>query len=353
MRPTSVAKEIMTDRQAHLVGSIPAEDGPAAMRMGLDTLGPHLRSLPDGETGERRNWIIHMIEGLRSHPDLEIAKDGDWSDYDKTPRFRIRKGHRLYGANLDFGVLAAVERSWPAFEAVRAEANRPDLSFQVGIPGDFDLAMFTLGPAGALRHRRAFTEAMIREIRSVHARLGDQVIFQLEVPAELVLLARMPGRLQPAAAGKLGQEIAALAAAAPDGARFGVHLCLGDMNHRALGSLADVAPLVRLANAIAARWPQGRPLEFLHAPFAAADLPPPTDAGFYAPLAELRTPRGVRFIAGFAHEALTLDEQRRIRALIDGHVGRPVDIAAACGFGRREPAAARAAMEQMAALCRG
>jgi hypothetical protein len=52
-------------------------------------------SLPDGETGERRNWIISMLEAFRDHPVLEVAKDGDWSDYDKTPRFRIKAGERL------------------------------------------------------------------------------------------------------------------------------------------------------------------------------------------------------------------------------------------------------------------
>lgn len=49
----------------------------------LDVLGPYLRTLPDGETGERRNWIISIVEGLRAHPDLELRKPGDWSDYDR------------------------------------------------------------------------------------------------------------------------------------------------------------------------------------------------------------------------------------------------------------------------------
>ena len=48
--------------------------------------GPRCRRCPDGETGERHNWIIHIIEAMRSHPDLEVKKDGDWSDYDKTSR---------------------------------------------------------------------------------------------------------------------------------------------------------------------------------------------------------------------------------------------------------------------------
>ena len=57
------------------------------MRLAVERLGPELDYLPDGETGDRRNWVISMIEALRAHPDFRVVKDGDWSDYDKTPRF--------------------------------------------------------------------------------------------------------------------------------------------------------------------------------------------------------------------------------------------------------------------------
>jgi hypothetical protein len=67
---------------------------------------------------------------------------------------KIRKGHTLFGANLDFGHQDAVQDSFPAYEQARAATDRADLAFQEGVPGDVDLAMFTLGPAGALRHRR-------------------------------------------------------------------------------------------------------------------------------------------------------------------------------------------------------
>ncbi len=72
----------MAARHAHLVGSIPGDTPREAMQLAMTTLGPQLRSLPDGETGERRNWIISIIESLRAHPDLELAKEGDGSDYD-------------------------------------------------------------------------------------------------------------------------------------------------------------------------------------------------------------------------------------------------------------------------------
>lgn len=340
----------MPERHAHLVGSIPATDAGAAMRLAMEKLGPWLRTLPDGETGERRNWIIHLMESLRAHPDLELARSGDWSDYDRTPRLRVRRGHRLYGATLDFGHVDAAQGSFPLFQEVRANASH-DLAFQVGVPGDFDLAMFTLGPVGALRRRRAFTEATVQEVQRIHALLGDDVVFQIEVPAELVLLARAPRRAQPALAAVLGREIVALAAGAPPTARFGVHLCLGDMNNKAFGRMRDASPVVELGNAIVRRWPPGRTLEYLHAPLAAGADPAPVEASFYQPLGRLRMPPTVRFIAGFAHEARSLGEQRQIRSVIEDRVGHPVDVAAACGLGRRTEQAAVANMEQTAALC--
>jgi len=338
-------------RDAHLVGSLPGSTPGAAMATALDVLGPSLRSLPDGETGERRNWVVSIVEGLRTHPDLELRRQGDWSDYDRTPQLKPRKGRRLYGASLDFGHVAAVSESFPQFEAVRTAAGRPDLVFQEGVPGDFDLAMFTLGPAGALRHRRPFTEATLGEIRDVRTITGTRTLFQIEVPAELVLLAKAPAAARPALARLLARSVTGLPAAAPEGTRFAVHLCLGDMNNRALGTMTDVGPLVQLANAIVRSWPAGRDLDLIHAPFAAANQPATTDAAFYAPLRQLRIPAAVRFAAGFAHESQSLADQRGIRARIDDLLQRQVVIASACGLGRRTEVAGRAVLERTAELC--
>lgn len=320
------------------------------MHLALSQLGSRLRTLPDGETGERHHWIIHIIDALRRHPDLELKKDADWSDYDRTPVLRVRKGHTLRGESLDFGHVAAFEEAWPTFQRLREEQGKPSLAFQVGVPGDFDMALFTLGPLGAFRHRAAFRRATVREIRQVHQRAGNDVVFQIEVPAELVFVARMPGPLRRWMAAYLGRGVARLAREAPSGARFGVHLCLGDMNHRALANLSGATPVVLLANAIVKAWPVGRPLEFIHAPFAAAQVVPRTEAAWYAPLKQLRLPSQTRFVAGFAHEDQDLVEQRRIRAEIERNVGHEVDVATSCGLGRRSRAAAVAALERTGEL---
>jgi hypothetical protein len=341
----------MAERDAHLVGSLPGGTPAEAMRTALEILGPRLRSLPDGETGERRNWVISIIESLRDHRDLQVKKTGDWSDYDKIPVLQVRRGHTLYGANLDFGHVAAVTESYPVFREVAMAAGRPDLVFQEGVPGDFDLAMFTLGPAGALRQRRAFTEATLTEIRQVGAITGPDTLFQIEVPAELVLLAKAPPQVRPALAKVLARPTIGLAAGSAPGTRFAVHLCLGDMNNKAFGTMSDVGPLTQLSNAIVAGWPADRPLDLIHAPFAAADHPATTDPSFYEPLRSLVVPVGTRFAAGFAHESQSIEDQRSIRGLIEGHLGGEVTIAAACGLGRRTPEDGRAVLERMADLC--
>ncbi len=340
----------MGERGTHLVGSLPGSDAEEAMETALKVLGPRLRTLPDGETGDRRNWIISIIEDLRRHPDLEVTAEGDYSDYDALPHFRVRRGHRLYGATMDFGHVAAAQQSLPAFHELRAAYGRPDLAFQAGVPGDLDLALSMLGPVGVLRHRRAFTEATLAEIRGVQAAVGTDVVFQIEVPVELVLLARAPARARTLLAGRLAAGIAGLALAAPVGTRFGLHLCLGDMNNKAFGTMTDVAPLVALASAVITRWPADRVLEFVHAPFAAGDTPATTDAAFYAPLSGLTLPVGTRFAAGFAHESQSLADQLLIRSRVEDGLGRQVDVAAACGLGRRSAEDGRRVLERTAEL---
>ncbi len=48
-------------RAVHLVGSIPGDDAEHVMRGTVARLGERLRMIPDGETGQRRDWIVHII----------------------------------------------------------------------------------------------------------------------------------------------------------------------------------------------------------------------------------------------------------------------------------------------------
>ena len=56
----------------HMIGSLPVADAETAFRTIGGALGPHMRCLPDGETGRRRRWISLINDQLKAHPDLEI-----------------------------------------------------------------------------------------------------------------------------------------------------------------------------------------------------------------------------------------------------------------------------------------
>ena len=56
--------------------------------------------------------------------------------------------------------------------------------------------MFTFGPVGPVRHRRPFGEALATTMHEVSALYGDDVVYQIEIPAEVVVLTRTPARLR-------------------------------------------------------------------------------------------------------------------------------------------------------------
>lgn len=325
-------------RKLHLVGAWPGRNPDHAMELCLDQLAPYLRRMSDGETGDRHQWITVPGDALRSNPDLEMTKDGGWTDYTDISAFRVRDGVTMDPDNVRLPLARAFEGSFPAFKVLRERYGRGDLAFQVGIPAPLDLAIYFLGDATFTDPSimEALTRAHIREIERIHAQGADEVVFQIETVVGLVAVAQAPDDQQPDVAAQMAGTFKDLVARSPEGARFGIHLCLGDFHHKAYGAMRDVRPLVLLANEFARDFPAGRSLDFVHAPFAAAAKPPIPEESFYAPLQDLQLPDDVRFIAGFIHESLDLPAHQRLLERIERFAGREVDVSQACGLGRRD-----------------
>lgn len=332
----------MTDtaasRKTHLVGAWPGRSGAHAMETAMRRLGPHLLRLTDGETGERAWWVAPTLAWLRANPDVEVVKEGDYSSYENGVDYRVIPGRTFDPDNIQLHYYRNFQRSYPGFKVLRERENLPHLSFQVGLPAPVDLAVDAFGyeaPRADPSLEQAFAAATLREIAAIHAEARDDVIFQVETVVGMVAVARAAPEDQPRVAGEMAQTITSMVKQAPAGARFGAHLCLGDYHHRALGEMGSARPLVNMANALVAAWPERQPLEYLHAPFAAAEKPGSFEPSWYEPLSELELPEQVRFAAGFIHEDLDVEQLREIHALIEQAAGRQVDIAATCGLGRR------------------
>jgi len=349
----------MTKCKTLFIGSMPAAGVEEAMRMMLDGAGEHLCYLPDGEPPPRNNWIINILETVENqHPALEVRVPGDNSDYDKMRSMRVRSGHTFTGDHLNLGYATAFQSSRPVFRKLCMEYGYPHMVQQVGVASDLDLSMATFGKTlAAFKQKKTYTDALVREISSIHEQVVDPigragVLFQIEMSFPVVLLNTLPPLLRPLVADHLGRGIANLVRRCPFGALFGLHLCLGDYHHNAATHLEDMSPVVLLSNAIVRHWPRGRQLAYLHLPMAHGDKPSPSDwEGFYAPLRRLRAPEGTRVVAGFLHEHSSMSDLRWIRNEVNRMLGRPFDVAASCGLGRRSVEDAALVMSQAAQLC--
>ena len=62
---------------AHLLGSVPLADTETVFRAVCAELGPHIRRIPDGETGERLQWVGFQYQMLLNHPAMEEDPEVD------------------------------------------------------------------------------------------------------------------------------------------------------------------------------------------------------------------------------------------------------------------------------------
>ncbi len=343
-----------TKHAVHFVGSYPAGNIEAAMRAQIEQT-PSVRFISDGETGDRANWVVSLIESYRHNSAFTLVKDGHWTSYTDCPEFAVSKDHTLTPKDFALSYSTYALQAWPVLQKLRQEYNRPDLKLQVGIPHALDLTLFTMGLAGLAdpANLTVATQATLQQISRIYEELGNNVVFQIETPASLSVSLlpqdQLPPSLLPAA---LGKSIADLAAQAPSGAQFGVHLCLGDLGHESRGQLQTRQPSVNLANAIAQNWPHGRTLEYIHEPIAAGQHPPLLDRAAYESLSKLQLPVATHYVAGLVHEAASDEDQLRVLQWIKecAPKGLAIDIATACGLGRRDQQQAQQLVERMSTL---
>lgn len=334
-------------RLLHFVGTLPQfASATAALTWQRDTIAGRTRSWFGGETGDRSQWFVPVITRLKESEKVRTVRSGSWTDYDDVDRLALRRG-RLDPDDIPLRIADDFrEERDSLLRLLGTTGSRP---LQVGIPGFLDMALFVFGPLGVVRHARTFRRALSSEIDAIQNEFPGEALFQLEVPVALIAVASAPRPLRPLVARIMARLVLAQVRAAPTGARFGVHLCLGDLGHRAIRQLDDAGALVALTAALVRQWPRHTTVDFVHLPFSGGEEPPTTHPDFYRPLQNLQ-PVGVPIIAGIAHETQSLREQQEVLAIIESRLGRPVDIATSCGLGRRSTEAAEAATRRMREL---
>ena len=352
-----------THRSTLLVGSLPFADETECMTRALETLGPSLFCLPDGEIGEktpafpkgnRIAWVVYAIEKITADADnwqvvkqpKRSADDGMAVSYDNFQKLKPRRTPADLPDHVQLGYDDFFRSSYPIFQRLREQYGRPELKFQMGVPTGFAMGFAFASPITWLRYTYAFNTVIAREVNAALAQAGNDLLIQIEVPPELYAAYKLPTPLM----GLALRPILDLLKKITPGAQIGMHLCLGDFHNEALVHPKTLDKMVAFSNRLVQAWPVQHQLAYVHYPLAEGAVAPPTEKNYYAPLAGIQLPEQTRFVAGFVHEKRTLAEHRQILTSIETARGQAVDIACSCGLGRRSAQTASQLLTLMAEL---
>ena len=350
-------------RRVLLVGSLPYQDEASAMARAVELIQKRLIALPDGEvgersdrfpTGERSAWVVGLIERLKSETELfDVVRPGEVNEQGLPVNFRglTRLRPKLkpdeLGQRLHLGYDRFALSSWPHFQQLRDDAGNQALRFQIGFPSALDAAFTMLGPLKGLRYYQAYAAALARDGDTIAREVGaENLLFQIEAPAEVIAAHKLPKPLVRLTLRPILNLVRRLDPQVP----IGIHMCFGDLNNESPFAPKSADRLVYFAQQLVNRWPSSHSMAYIHMPFAAGKSPPPTKAKAYRALRDLKLPPGTRLVAGFAHEQMSTQEQAELLGVIEEARGGPVDIATACGLGRRPTETADLLLQRCAEL---
>ena len=327
-------------RNIHLVGSVPMADAEQVFRAVSAALGSLVKRLPDGETGERSDWITWLEPVFAGNPAFE--KSGEFFRVHASgtgrERYALKPGitpDRVRFDNLFYADVAA--QSYAVFRRLKDAGTIPaGTKFQVDLaPAHSVIWLFLVDPLHAAIDP-VYNAALKREIGKIAAAIPhDELAIQFDVASavfarlernEATSYGRTKAKMQETFAGilvDLGNHV-------PAGVDLLYHLCYGDSNHRHVVEPTDMGDMVEFADKVSRQIE--RPIQLIH-------MPVPRDRGddaYFAPLRRLALRPETELCLGLVHYTDGVAGTLKRLATATAHVDT-FSIATECGFGRRDP----------------
>jgi hypothetical protein len=319
----------------HLCGSVPLADSETVFCTVANTLNGRVRRIPDGEPGERDNWVVWQLPKLAAHPDLETVPPPG-REYGPTMRVRPRPG--VDPASVTFGPLgyaAAALDSWQVFRRLRADGViAPDVRFQVSLPTPVAVVAAFVG-AHQAELEAAYEARLLAELEEILAVIpaGDLAV-QWDTAVEFAIFEGVYpawfGTDHPSRLAEIVTRLVRLGTAVPDEAELGYHLCYGDFEHRHFVEPPDTSKLAAVTRGVAEGL--GRRLDWVHMPVPRDRA----DEAYFAPLATLSLPAETTLFLGLVHATDGLEGAAARIEAARGAV-QTFGVATECGMGRRPP----------------
>jgi hypothetical protein len=329
---------LMPSRNIHLVGSVPLANAREVFVTVSAALGPHLLRIPDGETGERSDWIAHLEPVFANHPALEKS-DEVFRLHPTAPgrtRYRLKPG--ASAADVTFENLFYADtaiRSYREFASLKQQGKIPArCRFQVDLVPAHSVIWLFLQDDLHQTFDPIYNDAVRREIDKLARAIPHrELAIQFDVAS--AVFARLQ-RNEPNAYGRnksemldaFGAILGKLADHVPADIELLFHFCYGDSNHRHVVEPIDMGDMVDLANKLARGI--DRSIELIHMPVPRDR----SDDAYFGPLRRLGLKPGTQLCLGLVHYTDGIAGTRRRLATAEKYV-KNFSIATECGFGRR------------------
>ena len=255
----------MPPTHVHFNGSVNLADTETVLREITARVPSGLRRIPDGETGDRGNWIFFQMQKFQQSESLVPARPLDGPpDYQQLPQLRLADG--VDPADMtwpDLGYAGAYLQSYATFAALRDQGVIPGgVRFQVQYPTPLASISAYVVPEQQELLLGSYERAMFADLgRLLAAVPADEVAVQWDVAVEFGILEEA---FAPGGAQAFDAIIAALARCVdqvPAGIPVGLHLCYGDYGHQHFMQPESLALQVRVLNAVTTA--AGRPVSFV------------------------------------------------------------------------------------------
>ncbi|CAJ2511699.1 Uu.00g073240.m01.CDS01 [Anthostomella pinea] len=326
-----------------MVGSVPGASPQEVFTRLATALPGRLEAIPDGETGERWNYIGWQLQRFP-----RVARRNELGGIPLSES----------GSGLPTFTLADIEptaydevalSSYTEFKRLRQEHIIPEnVRFQIGLPSPYSVVVGHVKTELANAIEPLYEQRLAESIDHIFTAIPhDDLVIQWDLCFEMTALEFDQGRpldkrhqaYFPSPSGLLQglvDRVVRLCDRIPEDVKLAFHLCYGDLNHQHFIEPHDALLLVKLANALLARETLGPRTEWIHLPVPKER----TDPGYFAPLAGLKLDSSAskppRIYLGVVHANDEAGTKKRIDTA-QASVPFPFGVATECGLGRTPP----------------
>ncbi|KAI1365676.1 hypothetical protein F5Y08DRAFT_303376 [Xylaria arbuscula] len=324
-----------------MVGSVPGTSPEEVFTRLTNALPDLLEALPDGETGERWNYIGWQHDRFPS-----VARRMEFG------------GTPLPESGLPDLTLEDIKptaydevalSSYATLKQLRQKNQVPsDIRFLISLPSPYSVMAGHLKPemANALEplYEQRFAETLDHIAKGIP---HDDMVIQWDLCFEMTALEFDRGRftdpfhkpyfLAPdGVLQALVDRVARLSESIPQDIKLAFHLCYGDMFHKHFVEPQDTTLLVELANALLERESLGSRTEWIHVPVPKGRRGPEYLAAISGLKLNGSAAKPSRLYLGLVHANDEAGTKKRIETA-QACVPFPFGVATECGLGRTPP----------------